>query len=858
MKAQKTGVVVCVFGVCVWAGGAMGIRWDVARSEQSNLAKQTQGPRSRNERGAPGERSDRHTQNRWVDLKLGHYTKSAPPPLARVPWVKQEAVDTKMEKPLGSKTRLALQNGFLPVAVWYSGGKARAPMLESVTAESATAWKKDLETIRGLGFNTVKTWVEWNVGEPREGEYHLENLDLLLKLAEETGLKVIVQVYVDSAPEWVGAKFPEGRYAAQDGQGIPSQAAPGFCFDNANVRKAVLEFFQEVARHAEKSPAFYAWDLWSEPAALNWARVGYKAEPMFCYCPASQERFREWLRKKYGSLETLNVGWHRTFTDWRQVEPPRYGTILTYTDFMDWRVFYGYKLAEDLKMRSDAVKEVDPQHLTTSHAPNPSPLVRTLADPYDPTDDYLMKDSVDYFGTSFYPKLTAVEYNWSLNRRVLAMDLTASMTSGRGFFVGELQSGFGVHGTTIGSEVTPGDLELWTWGMISRGARAICYYAYYPMNAGYESGGYGMIQLDGTLTERSRKAGETAKKIAANADLLVNAKPKQAEVAIVFSPLVPLLGGYDEENSRAAMHRAVAGYHRMFFERNVPVEVVSSRELAEKGENRNSKIENSEKQNGEEGSPTRLADLKIGHYTSRSEDRPLQRYKLIILPYPLMMTTDEADALKEYVRTGGHLFVEARPGWVNEDGHAEGAVPGFGWTAIFGVREKSIEPGKDFQVKWGASALAGMSFREHFTQLDGKAKVVARFEDGSPAAYEHAFGQGSAILLGTFAGEANEKKPVAMNALGELLVSWAEVKKPELKTAGLVELREMEGDKGKFVFLFNHGKKAATVVFAEELEKPALRVREVVEDRKVNVSGKRFAVNANVPAQAVRVWRIDY
>src|ERR1700741_5305285 len=101
----------------------------------------------------------------------------------------------------------ATENGkeFFPVAVWYSGGKARAPMLEEVNAESARLWKEDLLKIKGLGFNTVRTWVEWNVGEPREREYHLENLDLLLRLANEVGLRVIVQVYVDSAPEWVGA-----------------------------------------------------------------------------------------------------------------------------------------------------------------------------------------------------------------------------------------------------------------------------------------------------------------------------------------------------------------------------------------------------------------------------------------------------------------------------------------------------------------------------------------------------------------------------------------------------------------------------------------------------------------------------
>jgi len=716
------------------------------------------------------------------------------------------------------------QGAFFPVAVWYSGGKARAPMLEEISADSERVWKTDLVKIKGLGFNTVRTWVEWNAGEPREGEYHLENLDLLLRLADEAGLKVIVQVYVDSAPEWVGAKYPEGRYAAQDGQPIPSQAAPGFCFDNKNVRKAVLDFFQEVARHADKSPAFYGWDLWSEPAALNWARVGYKAEPMFCYCPASIERFRDWLQKKYGRLEKLNAAWHRTFTDWKQVEPPRFGTILTYTDFMDWRVYYGYKLSEDLKMRNDAVRAVDASHVTTSHAPNPSPLVRTLADPYDPTDDFLMKDSVNFFGTSFYPKLTAVEHNWTLNRRVLAMDLTAAITGGRGFYVGELQSGYGVHGTTIGSEVSASDLEMWTWGMVSRGARAINYYAFYPMNAGYESGGYGMIRLDGTLTERSRRAGETAKAIEANSDLLLSAKPKAAEAAILFSPLVPLLGGYDEENSRTAMHKALAGYHRMFFERNIPVEILSSRELA--GEN-------------------------------------LQKYKLIVLPYPLMMTNEEAAALREYVEKGGHLFVEARPGWVNEEGHAEPAIPGFGWTEIFGVRETSIDPEKETAVNWDGASFTGASFAEHFTVLDDNAKVVAKFADGTAAAYEHKYGKGDAILLGTFAGQWNEANPAPLHPLGNILAKWAGLTLPDLKAPALVELREMNGPGGEFVFLFNHADTAAKVEFVEALEKPAAKIREIIlgdtsSSDTAKVEGKQFSVTTEVPAQAVRIYRMEF
>ena len=711
------------------------------------------------------------------------------------------------------------------MAVWYSGGKARAPMLEQITPDSPRVWKEDLLKIKGLGFNTVRTWVEWNVGEPREGEYHLENLDLLLRLANEIGLKVITQVYVDSAPEWVGQKYPDGRYEAQDGQPIPSQAAPGFCFDHLGVRKAVLDFFQEVARHAEKSSAFYGYDLWSEPAALNWARIGYKANPMFCYCPSSIARFRGWLQAKYGTLDQLNEAWHRTFTDWNEVEPPRYGTILTYTDFMDWRVYYGYKLAEDLKMRNDAVKAIDPDHVTTSHAPNPSPLARTLADPYDPTDDFLMKNSVDYFGTSFYPKLTSPDLNWSLERRVLAMDLTYDMTlhhgpdARHGFYIGELQSGYGVHGTIIGTPVTPSDLEMWTWGMISRGARAINYYAWYPMSAGYESGGYGMIHLDGTLTDRARHAGEIAKRVEANADLLLQARPERAQVAIVFNPLVPLLGGYDEEGSRNAIHQAVAGYHRMFFERNLPVDVLSSRELAR-------------------------------------DD--LQQYKLIIVPYPLMLTDEEAQVLKGYVAGGGHMFVEARPGWVDARGHAEPIVPGFGWDAMLGVREKQILPGKEFDVKWGGAQFKAMKFQEQFEVESKSARAVAFTADGTPVAYENAYGKGSTIILGSFAGQENYQHPIAMNPLGGILSGWAGLSKPNFRAPSLVELRQMYAPDGRFVFFFNHRDGSASVEFSRTLEKHALSIREIMTGQQIPATGNTLHLNAELPPHSVRIYRIDY
>lgn len=726
--------------------------------------------------------------------------------------------------------------GFFPVSVWYGGGKARAPVLEPVTASSRDTWRKDLVRIRSLGFNTVRTWVEWSAGEPRPGAYHLEALDLMLQLAEEAGLRVIVQVYVDSAPEWVGEQFPDARFVAQNGQSIPSQAAPGFCFDHPGVRRATLAFLQEVARHAVKSPAFFGWDLWSEPHIINWAEINYIPGATFCYCPHSLARFRQWLEARYGDLPRLNAAWHRQFQDWKQVEPPRFDTILSYTDYIDWRVFITQKIAADLASRTQAIRQIDPQRVTTSHAAGPSAFGSFAGGDGNP-DDYLMFRSVDYYGTSLYPK-HSLPPHLSPERIMMAMDLTRSAGGNRGFYIGELQGGFGVRGDVVSQEVTPLDLVRYMWTAVSRGARGINIYAFYPMNAGYEAGGYGLIDLDGTLTERSRAAGEAAKLISGNADLLVQAHPKPAEVAIVVNQLTNLIGGSGHVYNAGAVSRSLSGYYRMFSERNIPVDFVNAVDLT--------------------------ADQ-------------LRSYKLVVVPYPILMLSREAAAIEQYVREGGHLFTEARAGWVDERGYAQETIPGFGWQGMLGVREKSTTPRPALTIRWGDTRMAGAIFEERFTVLDAGARPVAYFEDGSPAAFAHSYGKGSAMIVGTYLGQANET-PEAIarqranivvgnlpgdrgitagpHPLGKVLAEWAGLSLLELKASVPIDVQQLIAPAGRMVFLVNWGLQAAEVELTVPLERPAQRVREISSGRVLD-AGAPLHIQVEVPSQGVRIYRVD-
>src|SRR5690625_5624783 len=92
------------------------------------------------------------------------------------------------------------------------------------------------------------------------------------------------------------------------------------------------------------------------------------------------------------------------------------------------------------------------------------------------------------------------------------MDFTRSANREKGgWYVGELQAGLGTVSLLVSDPVTPEDHRIWAWSAIAKGAKGVNLYAYYPMSTGYEAGGYGLIHLDGSLTERAISTGEIAK-----------------------------------------------------------------------------------------------------------------------------------------------------------------------------------------------------------------------------------------------------------------------------------------------------------------------------------------------------------
>jgi len=734
---------------------------------------------------------------------------------------------------------------FFPVSVWYAGGKARAPMLEKFNPERGDLWRQDLKQIKDLGFNTVRCWVEWTSNEEEEGKYDFRTLEAIADMAEEVGLRVIVQVYIDSAPEWVGRKYPDANFVASNGLPVESQASPGFCFDHPKVREKILKFFSAVAEVLKDKPAFYGWDLWSEPHIINWAEIYYlgNAEYLqFCYCSNTMARFRDWLKKKYQTLDNLNNAWYRTFRNWKEVEPPRFGTILTYTDYIDWKNFIADKLAEDLALKADAVKKVIPEGVVTSHSAIPG--IFSKPNWNGTPDDRKMSDSVDYYGVSIYPKHAWTIKPWSVFFRSSGHDFARSMSwRNGGFYIGELQAGYGVFGMKLSIPVIGKDLRDWMWTAIAYGARAVNIYAYYPMSSGYESGGYGLVELDGKVTDRAVTAGKVARVITENTDLFLKSHPPKSEIAILYNPLSHMVGGQQQYTGEGQsigynnLSESLQGIHRAFFEKNIRVDFL--------------------------------------HVTDLASER-LNRYKLVIAPYPVMMSKEHIQSLIDYVKGGGRLIAEARAGWNDERGFSSDVIPGGGLHEVFGCRETSVLPLQEISeiiIKTShktipflnkGDKLDALFFEEGFELINDQSQILAEFKNGEPAIVYSPYGEGEAIIVGSFIGSAYHHFQNPKNAkFFTGLTEWLDLSNPVDVVSSnkdiLVEARVLEGDSYTILFGFNRGEKKTTARFTVSMEGQDFKARnlEIGENVPLIVQENKVFLEKDLDPQEVWVVLIE-
>lgn len=279
---------------------------------------------------------------------------------------------------------------------------------------------------------------------------------------------------------------------------------------------------------------------------------------------------------------------------------------------------------------------------------------------------------------------------------------------------------------TAGFTVNEGTMTQLLLSYLAGGFKGVGLWSWNYRNAGWESGEYALLNRQLEAGPRAIRAGKIAQAADKYRDELWQAHKE---------PYVGVLVNWDNE----AIWSAVAGPGRTHF-KHYPVKarIGISRALIN-------------------------ANIPWEHVTPTDLKKGLgKRYKVIYLPAQAAINDELFPILDEYVREGGRLVIDAPGGWWDAQGRVLKTGKGTPFEKLFGASIADMQYSNNVVQKIKDHALDGFYFEIEPTS----ATVLERLQSGLPAATEHQYGKGTAVVL---AADAS----YAMRAPGnELMESW--------------------------------------------------------------------------------------
>ncbi|HEY1985232.1 MAG TPA: alpha-amylase family protein [Terracidiphilus sp.] len=622
-------------------------------------------------------------------------------------------------------------------------------------------WARDHQMAARLGMNTFRHWFMWSVIEVAPGKYDWDGYDQMLDLAAQNKMKVIIAEMITCAPEWAFRKFPHAHFRANDGYVVESSVSassetggyPGLCLDNPDVRENAESFLTTLVERYRNHPGLLGYDLWNENTSF-----GGTPQRMYCYCDATKKKFRNWLDKKYGSLEHAGNAWHRySYDTWDDVQPP--SSFSGYPESLDWLQFRVDDAYDMFDWRVELVRRLDPHHRVTAHG-----VAETVENlPSQSHNEWLSAKRVDIYGFTWI----ASQYGDEPWRQYSAADIVRAGSRGKPFWHAEAEAG----PPPISPErpgmdpkyrrnPTPDDVRLWNLVSCACGARGILYPRWRPLLDGPLFGAFGAFAMDGSVTPRAEMAGRVARWANDHAALWQSA-PIKGDVGLVFVPESEMFN-YMQQGTTDFYAQSIRGAYQAFFDSNIQADFVAVENLSE--------------------------------------------YKVVYLPYPVMLKEETAVLLSAYVEQGGMLISEGMPAYFGEHGHVGTVQPNYGLDKVFGATQSNVEfipdIAENMVLTVSGAQVYGRYFRQEY-ELNG-GQESGQFSNGKVAAVTNTFGKGRTLLMGSFpgAGYYLHHEPAARDLFAKFLrIAGIE---PQLKTNnGNVQARLHKGVGGAYLWVTN-------------------------------------------------------
>ena len=679
-------------------------------------------------------------------------------------------------------------------------------------------------------FNIIRIYCSWVYLNPEPEKFDFTEVEEVLNDCDQLGLKVLMGAVIEEAPYWLEAAHPESRFV--DALGSPQRLQtvgknmsggwPSLCMDWAPVKEAAERFLLELGKVVSKHSSMYAYDVWNEPQLEPAGGSEFNTstdQQLYCYCDKTIASFQNWLKKRYGTLEKLSEAWVRRYPSWEVIDPPRGPG--SYIDWVDWRRFMIERSTEEMRFRVKTLRSVDTRSILESHVFSQAAIIPLAIQAINP---WRLAELVEYWGLSCFPRWLGTPIYFSAAQ----IELTRAAAAGKPFWITELQGGHGSSGIRRSRQMRPRDIRLWNWMLVAMGGKGIIYWCYLTEATGTESTGFGLVERDGSASERVLEAAQDHKLIQAQWEIIKDYTPSP-EVAVLVDVDNALLT-FAMSGNEDASTQSFAGYYKALWNSDVLVDFIEPQSLF-----------NSEK------------------------------YKLIIAPWHLIGKQETCDRLRQFVEAGGILVLET--GFASYDEHMvyNPIVPAYGLADAFGYREQESlymiqgDP-KDTPKPENVSASDRIYVDGHLTFTEpisatiqahtfltpitlSSATVIATY-DSTPVAATKKVGKGQIYYVGTNLGASIESGSQAGIELVRAIVNQAV--QPVI-TSNRVRTRLIESQNGGLLIVFNDQIADQTV----KVEVPARykAAIDIYDNQSQNIQSGTIEIT--VPYEGVAVLRLS-
>lgn len=217
--------------------------------------------------------------------------------------------------------------------------------------DSPEILEKDIEYFLKAKINVVTVGMfSWSTLEPKEGYYQLDWLKNIIDRMYENGIYTILGTPSGARPQWLAKKYPEVLRVNANRERALFGARHNHCYTSPIYRNKVREMNMLLAKELGNHPGVLLIHLSNE----------YGGE---CHCPLCQNKFQEWLKERYHTIEELNRRWNTTFwshtyEDFEQIESPSpKGEMLLHSLNLDWRRFVTAQTVDFTAWEKQAIRD---------------------------------------------------------------------------------------------------------------------------------------------------------------------------------------------------------------------------------------------------------------------------------------------------------------------------------------------------------------------------------------------------------------------------------------------------------------------------------------------------------------------